>query len=177
VTDASNSSKQALKSHQAAADAWRAEEARKAAELKAQQVTDSAAETPETVESAHTNASTGPSGPPPTSLSRSSSQVVRSRNTSPGTTQSVSSDDEPEECVRPPKGKRKAIGTLTQIHNIRLLISVLLLVNADTLSEPSVDSSSIIRQKKKGTYHIALFSPTCNNNILSLDSETPEEQT
>lgn len=111
VTDASNSSKPALKSHKAAADAQRAAEARKAAGLKAQQAADAAADSP------NTNISARPLNTPAFSLSCSSSQVLRSRNTSPGT-RSVSSNDEPEESVRPPKGKRKAIGMLTQVHAI-----------------------------------------------------------
>ena len=45
VTDASNSSKPALKSHKAAADAQRAAEALKAVELKAVQAADAAADT------------------------------------------------------------------------------------------------------------------------------------
>ena len=106
VTDASNSSKPALKSHKAAADAQRAAEARKAVEREAQQAADAVQDR------ADTDAPAGPVPPPPISLSRSSSQVILSRNTSPGT-HIVSSEDEPEECVRPPKGKRKAIGMLT----------------------------------------------------------------
>jgi hypothetical protein len=111
VTNASNSSKPALKSHKAAVDAQRAVEARKAAELKAQQAADAAAD------SADTGTPAGPLDLPPTSLSCSSSQVMHSRNTSPGS-RSVSSDDEPEECVRLLKGKRKAIGMLTQFHTV-----------------------------------------------------------
>lgn len=92
VTDVSNSSKPALKSHKAAADAQRAVEAQKAAELKAQQAAGAAAD------SADTNVLVHPLDTPPISLSRSSSQVLPSQNTSPGT-QPMSSDDEPEESV------------------------------------------------------------------------------
>jgi hypothetical protein len=136
VTDASNSSKPALKSHQAAVDAHRAAEAQKAAEVDAQQAANAAVNSP--------------LEPSPTSLSRSSSQAIPCQTTS-GTqvTQSVSSDDELEEQhVRPPKGKRKAIGTPVHVHTIRSLMSVLLLVDADTLSEPSTNGESIGRQKK-----------------------------
>jgi hypothetical protein len=154
VTDPSNSSKPVLKSHKAAVDAQRALEAQKAAELKAQQVADGADTDPPT-------GVTGPSDSPLISLSRSSSQVIRSQNTSPDT-QSVPSDDEPEECVRPPKGKRKAIGTLTHVHTIRSLIRVLILVDADMLSESSTVSESI-RRKKKCMYAV-LSSPTYNND-------------
>lgn len=118
MTDASNLSKPALKSHKAAADAQRAAEAQKAVELKAQQAADAA------TDSTDANVSARPLDPPLTSLSRSTSQVLPSRNTSPGT-RSVSYSDEPEESVRPPKGKRKAIGMLSQVHTCRSLISVL----------------------------------------------------
>ena len=140
MTDVSNSSKPALKSHKVAADAQRAAEARKAAELKAQQAADAGAHSTDI-------------NPLDASLilqSRSSSQVLPSRSTTPGT-RSSSDDDEPEEEVRPPKGKRKAIGTFAQVHTIQSLISVLL-VNLDTPSEPSTDSESIGRQKKKCMY-------------------------
>lgn len=157
MTDASNSSEPALKSHKAAADAQRVAEARKAAELKAQaaqRAADSAADSAGTI---------APLGLPPISLSRSSSQVMPSRNTSPGI-RSVSPDDEPEECVRPPKGKRKAAtGMLTHFHTIQSLINVLILVNTDT--EPSTDSGSLEQQKKKRMY-ITLLSSACNNSIF-----------
>jgi len=70
VTDASNSSKLALKSHKAAADAQRAAEAQKAAELKAVQAADAAAD------ASNADAPAGPLDPPLISLSHSSSQVM-----------------------------------------------------------------------------------------------------
>ena len=96
MTDANNSLKPALTFHKAVADAQRAAEARKAADG--------------AVVSA-TNASACALDSPLIPLSRSSSCILPSRGTSPGT-HPVSSDNELEESVRAPKGKRKAIGTL-----------------------------------------------------------------
>ena len=104
MTDPSNSSTPVLTSHKAAADARRAAEARKAAELEAQQAVDA-----QQLDSTNINISAGPSDTSMFLQSRSSSQVLPSRSTSPGT-QSALSDNEREE-VRPPKGKRKAIST------------------------------------------------------------------
>jgi hypothetical protein len=117
VTDASNSSKPALKSHKAAADAQRAAEARKAAEIKAKQAPDALA-----VDCVNTNASTGPLDTLLISQSRSSSQALPSQSASPGGRQNYASSDGelelPEENVRLPNGKRKAIGMSTQVHAV-----------------------------------------------------------
>ena len=121
----------------------RAAEVQKAAELKAQQTADAG------VDSTNINALADPLNTSLFSLSHSSSQVLSSQSTSPSTW-SASSDDKPEE-VRPPRGKRKAIGMVTQVHIIWLLI-IVLLVNLDMPSEPSTDSQPIRQQKKKCMY-------------------------
>ena len=106
LIDASNSSKPALKSHQAAADAQRAAEARKAAELKAVQ---QAAELEEVNTQESQDSTAALAVPLDASQSQSSSQILPSRSQTPGT-QFVPSDDDLEEIVGPVKGKRKAMG-------------------------------------------------------------------
>ena len=101
MTDPSNSSTPVLTSHKAAADVHKAAEAQKAMELEAWQAADA-----QQVDSTNINISAGPLDTSMFSQSRSSSQVLPSRSTSPRT-QSALSDNEWEE-VRPPKGKRKA---------------------------------------------------------------------
>lgn len=153
LTDANNSSKPALKSHRAVADAQRTADARKAADA--------------AVVSAGANVSASSLETPLLSLSRSSSQVLPSRGTSPST-RPVSSDDELEESVRAPKGKRKAIGMFPQVHTIRRfrsLITDLISVNVDTHSEPSMDSKSVGFRKKKSMY-VALLYLTCDNHVF-----------
>jgi hypothetical protein len=107
LTDASNSSKLALKSHQAAADAQRAAEAQKAAELKAIQ---QAAEEVNTQDSTASAASAGPVDASEISRSQSNSQLLPSQSQTPRA-QSAPSDDDLEEIVGRAKGKRKAIST------------------------------------------------------------------
>jgi hypothetical protein len=110
LTVASNSSKPALKSHQAAAVAQRAAEAQKAAELKAIQ---QAAEEVNTQDSTASAASAGPvdaSEISQSQQSQSSSQLLPSQLQTPWT-QSAPSDDDLEEIVGRTKGKRKAIST------------------------------------------------------------------
>lgn len=114
VTDAFNSSKPALKSHKAAADAQRAVEAQKAVELKARAAAQPPADA--TADSTEIDASARPLNTPLASLSHTSAEVLPSRNTSPGTRPAASSGDELEESVRLPKGKRKAVGMFTWVY-------------------------------------------------------------
>ena len=95
LTDASNSSKPALKSHQAAADAQRAAEAQKAAELKAIQ---QAAEEVNMQDSTASAASAGPVDASEITQSQSSSQLLPSRSQTPWA-QSAPSDDDLEGIV------------------------------------------------------------------------------
>jgi hypothetical protein len=107
LTDASNSSKPTLKSHQAATDAQRAAEAQKAAELKAIQ---QAAEEVNTQDSTASAALAGPVDPSEITQSQSSSQLLPSCSQT-SWAQSAPSNDDLEEIVGRAKGKRKAIST------------------------------------------------------------------